>query len=100
MPSSFAGLLWFHGEDIARLQRLLDPLAITLLFIGCNDSSLAASSEGALPPSCWVALCVVIFLRRARIYASYRSSSLFKLAWRVTSSWLLFTALLLITLLP
>lgn len=98
MPTFFAGLFRLHGEDIARLQRLFDPLAITLLFIALNDSSLAGRTEGALPPWCWVALCVVVFLRRAGIYASYRSRSLFTLARRVTTSWLLMlTALLLIS---
>ena len=98
LPTLFAGLLKLHGEDIARLQRLFDPLAITLLFIGFNDSSLTASSEGALPPWSCVGLCVVVFLRRAGIYSSYRSRSLFTLARRVTTSWLLvLTALLLIS---
>ena len=98
MPALFSGLLRLHGEDIARLQRLFDPLAITLLFIGFNNSSFAASSVGVLPPWCWVGLCVVVLLRRAGIYASYRSRSLFTLARRVTSSWLLvLTALLLIS---
>ena len=41
----FAGLLRLHGEDIARLQRLFDPVAITLLFIGFNDF-IGSSSRG------------------------------------------------------
>ena len=98
MPNLFSGLLRLHGEDIARLQRLFDPLAVTLLFVAFNDSSPAASSEGALPPWCWVGLCVVVFLRRGGIYASYRSRSLFSLVRRVSSSWLLvLTALLVIS---
>ncbi|MDC3008752.1 undecaprenyl-phosphate glucose phosphotransferase [bacterium] len=98
MPTLFSGLIRLHGEDIAILQRLIDPLAITLLFIAFNASSLAAPPEGGLPPWCWVGLCVVVLLRRARIYSSYRSLSLFTLARRVTSSWLLvLTALLLIS---
>ena len=94
----FSGLLRFHGEDLSTLQRLFDPLAITLLFIAFNGSSLAAPPEGGLPPWSLVGMCVVVLLRRAGIYASYRSSSLFKLARRVTSSWLLvLTALLVVS---
>ena len=80
MPTLFSGLLRLHGEDIAILQRLFDPLAITLLFIAFNASSLTPPPEGGIPPWCWVALCVVVLLRRAGIYASYRSLSLFTLA--------------------
>ena len=98
MPTFFAGLLRLHGEDITRLQRLFDPLAITLLFTAFNRSSLAARPEGALPPWFWVSICVVVCLRRAGIYASYRSRSLFTLTRQVTVSWLLvLTALLLIS---
>ena len=94
----FAGLLRLHGEDIARLQSLFDPLAITLLFVAFNDSALSVGSEGGLPSWCWVSLCVVVLLRRSGLYSSYRSRSLFTLARRVTSSWLLvLTALLLIS---
>ena len=92
----FAGLLSLHGEDITRLQRLFDPLAITLLYIALNGSSLGALPDGALAPWCWVAICAVIFLRRGGIYSSYRSRSLFTLARRVTSSWLLVLMALLV----
>jgi putative colanic acid biosynthesis UDP-glucose lipid carrier transferase len=94
----FTGLLKLHGEDIARLQSLFEPVAITLLFIAFNGLSLALHSVSGLPNWCWVASCVVVLLRRSGIYGSYRSRSLFTLARRVTSSWLLVvTALLLIS---
>ena len=98
MHSFFAGLLRLHGEDISRIQRLFDPLAITLLFLALNGSSLATSPDSVLPSWSWVALCVPVSLRSAGIYGSYRSRSLFRLARRLTSSWLLvLTALLLIS---
>lgn len=94
----FAGLLRLHGDDIARLQRLLDPLLITLLFIGLNGNALTVADLGGLPPWIWVALSVAVLLPRVGIYASYRSRSLYTLARRVTSSWLLvLTALLLLS---
>ena len=92
----FAGLLRLHGEDIARLQRLLDPLAITLLFVAFNGSSKAVPPDGGLPTWCWVGLCVVVLLGRSGIYASYRSRSLLTLTRRVTSSWLLVLMALLL----
>jgi putative colanic acid biosynthesis UDP-glucose lipid carrier transferase len=42
-----------------------------------------------LPPIVWVAISVLLLLPRTGIYASYRSRSLYILARRVTSSWLL-----------
>jgi putative colanic acid biosynthesis UDP-glucose lipid carrier transferase len=94
----FAGLLRLRGADIARLQRVLDPLLITLLFVAFNDKALAFSEQAGLPPVLWVVLSVVVLLPRAGIYASYRSRSLYTLARRVTSSWVLvLTVLLLLT---
>ena len=98
LPSLFAGLLRLHGADIARLQRLLDPLLITLLFIAFNGNPLTVADLGGLPAWLWVAFSVAVLLPRAGIYASYRSRSLYTLARRVTSSWLLvLTALLLLS---
>ena len=96
----FAGFLRLHGQDVARLQRVFDPVAITLLFIAFNGDTLASVGIGGLPPWFWVALNVLFVLPRAGIYASHRSRSLFTLARRVTSSWLVvLTALLLLSFL-
>ena len=96
MPSFFAGLLRLRGGDIARIQSLFDPLAITSLFVVFDCSSVAPHPDSGLPPWCWVGLCVIVLLRRAGIYGSYRSRSLFTLARRVTSSWLLVLMALLL----
>ena len=94
----FSGLLRLHGGDIARLQRLLDPLLITLLFILFIGTAPAVADPGGLPAWIWVALSVVLLFPRAGIYASYRSRSLYTLGRRVTSAWLLMlTALLLLS---
>ena len=93
-----SGLIKLHGEDIARLQRLLDPLLTTFLFIFFNGSSLVLRPEFALSTLSCVSLCVLVFFPCSGVYGSYRIRSLFTLARRVTSSWLLvITALLLIS---
>ncbi len=89
-------MLRLHGGDIARLQRLLDPLLITLLFIASEDRPLFEPAPGVLPAWCWVVLAVVVVLPRRGLYASYRSRSLLTLARRVTSSWLMVLAVLLL----
>lgn len=91
-----AGLLRLHGADIARLQRLLDPLLITLLFIGFNLNNHTFDDPVGLPAWIWVALSVAVLLPCAGIYASFRSRSLYTLARRVTSSWLLVLSALLL----
>lgn len=84
------------GADISRLQRLLDPLLVTLLFLCFNHHSLPHASSAGLPPWLFVALCVVSLLPHFGIYRSYRSCSLFILARRVAFGWLVVLAALLI----
>ena len=100
LTSLFSGFLRLHGGDLARLQRVFDPLLITLLFIAFNGRTFASGGIGGFPPWFWVAFSVLLVLPRAGIYASYRSRSLYTLARRVTSSWLfVLTMLLLFTFL-
>ena len=100
MPSFFAGFLRIHGEDVARLQRVLDPLVLTTLFIAFNGRTSSSLSIGGLPSWVWVALSILLVLPRSGIYASYRSRSLYALARRVASSWLVvLTTLLLLSFL-
>ena len=73
------GLLRLHGRDISRLQRFLDPLLVSLLFIVFNDRALAFHSWGRLPLCLWLALIVALVLAQAGLYASHRSSSLLRL---------------------
>lgn len=90
------GLLRLHSRDITRLQRLLDPLLVSLLFIGFNDRALAFHSWGRLPLCLWLALIVVFALARAGLYASHRSRSLLSLARQVSFAWVLLLAALLV----
>lgn len=96
LASLFAGLLRLHGGDIARLQRLLDPLLISLLFIAFNGNAPTFADLGGLPAWLSVALSVAVLLPRAGIYTSYRSCSLYAISIRVTSSWLLVLSVLLL----
>ena len=98
LTSLFSGLLRLHGGDVARLQRVIDPVGITLLFVVINRWTFAFFDIGGLPTWFWVALSVVLVFPRAGIYASYRSRSLYTLARRVSSSWaLVLTTLLLLS---
>ena len=90
------GLLRLHGRDISRLQRLLDPLLASLLFIVFNDRALAFHSWGRLPLCLWLALIVALVLAQAGLYASYRSRSLLSLGRQVSFAWLLVLAALLV----
>jgi putative colanic acid biosynthesis UDP-glucose lipid carrier transferase len=85
-----------NGTDLSRLQRLLDPLGVTLLlllFLGKE-----AWANPLLPLQPWLILllsCSLIF-PISGIYASYRQRSLFTLARRVTLGWFSVLTVLLI----
>ena len=92
----FNGLLRLHGRDIARMQRLLDPLVVSLLFIVFNDRALAFYAWGCLPLCLWLVFIIAIVLAQAGLYASYRSRSLLSLGRHVSFAWLLVLAALLV----
>jgi putative colanic acid biosynthesis UDP-glucose lipid carrier transferase len=96
--SYLAGKLRLHGSDISRLQRLLDPLVVALLFAVLYGSPDGSQLGLGLPPWILVAVCTALVLSWSGIYASYRQNSLRTLARRVSTSWLLvLTALLLLS---
>ena len=88
-------LLKLHARDLARLQRLLDPLLVSLLFIVFNDRALVFHSWGRLPLCFWLAPIIAFVLAQAGLYASYRSRSLLSLGRQVSFAWLLVLAALL-----
>jgi hypothetical protein len=93
----FLGALRLHSSDISRLQRLLDPLLVTLLFMLLVRGYPYHVATHSVPAWLWVSLCAVLLLPQCGIYRNCREGSLFTLARRVTSSWLLvLTGLLLI----
>ena len=93
--SPWGGLLRLHGQDIARLQRLLDPLVLTLLFLWFDLGGKGGGSDAWLPFWVLVPLTVPLILSRAGLYTSYRHRSLRVLIRRITTSWLLVLSLLL-----
>lgn len=89
------GLLRLHGQDIARLQRLLDPIVLTLLFLWSESSGRIDVIFSWFPFWALVTVAAVIFLPRAGLYSSYRHRNLRVLVRRITTSWLLIFSLLL-----
>ena len=84
-----------HGQDIARLQRLLDPLVLSVLFLVFNSGGRWMGSDALIPFWALVPLASFLILPRAGLYASYRHRSLRLLVRRITTSWLLILSLLL-----
>ena len=96
--SPFGGRLHLHGSDISRLQRALDPLGVTLLFLLLGGPKAWDTSSLTLQPWLWVLVSCLLLLPTSGIYASYRQRSLFTLMRRVSSGWVLvITALLLLS---
>lgn len=93
--SPWGGLLRLHGQDIARLQRVLDPLVLTLLFLGFDSGSIGLGSEAWMPFWILVPLTAILILPRAGLYSSYRHRSLRMLVRRITTTWLFMLGLLL-----
>lgn len=93
LPNLFAGQLRFLSGDLARLQRLLDPVIITVLFY-----LIVHPLDFTLTLSPWLVVAFITFtlLPSSRIYASYRQKSLFSLSRRVTRGWLVVLTLLLL----
>ena len=96
MLSPFSGRLRLHGSDISRLQRLLDPLGVTLLFLLYLGREAWADLLLPLQPWLWLVVCCLLLLPTSGIYASYRQRSLFTLARRVTRGWLVVLAVLML----
>jgi hypothetical protein len=94
MPErSTGGLFRLHGKDLNRLQRFLDPAMITVIFVAA-----AAGSSVPLPStSLTIFLLTALILPAGKLYRSYRQTSLWVLARRVSISWaLVLTGLLLL----
>ena len=90
-----SGLIRLHGQDIARLQRILDPLVITSLFILFERKHWWYSTFAYIPAWVLVALSTIVLLSRAGLYSSFRRCSLRVLVRRICSSWILLLGLLL-----
>lgn len=97
-PFPLAGLLRMHGNDIARIQRVVDPILAAWLFALFDNNSLAIRDKLIMPLWAWVLLLSALLLPKAGIYRSYRERHLFSLARRLTSQWgLVLAGLLMLT---
>ena len=82
----WSGSLRLHGQDIARLQRLLDPLVLTLLFLWFDSGSGWVGIDRWFPFWALVPLATLLVLPDAGLYSSYRHRSLRTLTRRITAS--------------
>ena len=92
----WSGFLRLHGQDVARFQRVVDPLVITGLFVFLDPDRIWMMPIASIPFWWLVAAGSIVLLPRAGLYASYRHRSLRLLLRRISSSWLLFLGLLLL----
>ena len=77
------GWLRLHGQDVSRLQRILDPLVITGLFLLFAGDHRWQTLLISIPLWILPAIGSIVLLPRAGLYASYRSRSLRLLIWRI-----------------
>jgi putative colanic acid biosysnthesis UDP-glucose lipid carrier transferase len=82
------GLLRQYGDDLSRLQRLLDPLIAAGLFVLIVGHISGPPYPMMLPRWLWVLLLTALILPSGNLYASFRQASLLLLARRLTSRWL------------
>lgn len=95
---AWRGALRTHAADLARLQRILDPLLVTGLYWALVMIELGAYERLSQVPLSWVVvgLTTALILPQGRLYESYRQSSLFTLLRRLSITWLLVLAALLV----
>ena len=86
------GALTRYRKDLSRLQRLLDPLVVMLLFWGLDVRPSSFNPTIVV----LVGLVTAILLAQGRIYEGYRQASLWTLLRRLTTSWLLVLGALLL----
>lgn len=92
-----SGVLRAYGNGISRLQRLIDPLLVAGLFWLCTGRLGSVDKYGLLVQALlWVAGLAALVLPSGKIYQSYRQSSLFTLARRLSVSWLMVLSGLLV----
>jgi putative colanic acid biosynthesis UDP-glucose lipid carrier transferase len=92
----FGGILRHYGDDLSRLQRLLDPLIAAGLFFLIVGQVPGPPYPMVLPRWLWVFLFTALILPTGQLYGSFRQASLLVLVRRVTSRWLSVIASLLL----
>jgi putative colanic acid biosynthesis UDP-glucose lipid carrier transferase len=91
-PPATKNLLRLYGKDLNRLLRLLDPSIVTALLFGIHSLFGPPDMASAMA----VFLLTALILPAGKLYRSYRQTSLWTLLRRVTLSWILVLAALLL----
>ena len=86
--AAFNGILRQSGGDLARIQRLGDPLVATGLFQLIVGQYIPEPSPLLLPSWLWVMVLTALLLPGGGMYGSFRQGSLKDLATRVNNRWL------------
>jgi len=86
--TAFNGILRQSGGDLARVQRLGDPLTAAGLFQLLVGQYIPEPSPLLLPSWLWVLVLTILLLPSSGMYGSFRQGSLKDLATRVTNRWL------------
>ena len=86
--TAFNGILRQSGGDLARLQRLGDPLVAAGAFQFLVGQYIPEPSPLLLPCWLWVLGLTALLLPSGGMYGSFRQSSLKDLALKVTNRWL------------
>jgi putative colanic acid biosynthesis UDP-glucose lipid carrier transferase len=90
------GILREYGDDLSRLQRLLDPLIAAGMFLLIVGKSPGPPYPMFLPRYVWVFLLTALILPSGDLYSSFRQASLLVLVRRVTSRWFIVIGSLLL----
>lgn len=93
------GLLRIYGQDLVRLQRILDPLlAGSLFWLFVTRTRTPAPTNGPLLPAVViVTLLTAWYFNKFKVYTSHRQKSLWTLLSRISEGWFYVIASLLIT---
>ena len=86
--TAFNGILRQSGGDLARLQRLGDPLVAAGLFQLLVGQYIPEPSPLLLPSWLWVLALTAFLLPSGGMYGSFRQGSLKKLSIKVANRWL------------
>lgn len=96
--TAFNGILRQSGGDLARLQRLGDPLIAAGLFQLMVGQYIPEPSPMLLPSWLWVLALTALILPAGGMYGSFRQGSLRDLTSKVANRWLgVITGILLLT---
>ena len=87
--TAFNGILRQGGGDLARAQRLSDPLVTAGLFQLLVGQYIPEPSPLLLPSWLWVLVLTALLLPGGGMYGSYRQGSLKNLSIRVSNRWLI-----------